>query len=471
MKRLKGQSIREVMGQVDVLTDRIVQKCKDPKEKEYKKNRIMIEALISFVSEENAKDLKIALKSSSLSGEDIDLPELIDSIEMAERLNEGTKPTKDLDYSDEGKADEIDINNMSYGTSNNQEKNKQMNVNKQMGQIVKQSNEISLKDTHSYNKAREKREKRDKSNDSFRGYSYRNRSTEGPRERLRSQSFDRKRSYENNGWRNNNRDRNSQTRDRQTEQSRDGYSQSRGRDRERNQSKDRYYTNYFSSSPGYRGDNARSQERYHQSNNWDRNQDRNNYNQSSNKYREQSKDRYHQYRDRGRDDSRDGYNQYRNRGFPSREQSRERNNLSRNNSYPSHEQSKEIYNQLRSRNYPSREQSKERNNSSRDRDYPRRNQSKERYNQPEDKYSSSVNSSFPGNRVDYRGGRDSYTKHNTPNYRNEDRREKSKDRQQPPWGLDIKRRERSKDRENDEKKETHFVPIENAKLKKEDQSL
>ena len=84
----------------------------------------MILALISFVSEENAKDLKIALKSSSLSGEDIDLPELIDSIEMAERLNEGTKPTKDLDYSDEGKADEIDINNMSYGTSNNQEKNK-----------------------------------------------------------------------------------------------------------------------------------------------------------------------------------------------------------------------------------------------------------------------------------------------------------------------------------------------------------
>ena len=49
MKRLKGQSIIEVMGQVDVLTDRIVQKCKDPKEKEYKKKRIMIEALIQRI--------------------------------------------------------------------------------------------------------------------------------------------------------------------------------------------------------------------------------------------------------------------------------------------------------------------------------------------------------------------------------------------------------------------------------------
>ncbi len=33
LKRMKGQSIREVMSQADILTDRILQKCRDPQEK------------------------------------------------------------------------------------------------------------------------------------------------------------------------------------------------------------------------------------------------------------------------------------------------------------------------------------------------------------------------------------------------------------------------------------------------------
>ena len=76
LKRLKGQSIRDVMGQADILTDRILQKCQDPQEKAFRKHQIMLDALKSFSSEENAKELVQALKGASLSGERANISEL-----------------------------------------------------------------------------------------------------------------------------------------------------------------------------------------------------------------------------------------------------------------------------------------------------------------------------------------------------------------------------------------------------------
>ena len=68
-----------------------------------------MDALKSFCSEENAKELIQALKGSSLSGERADIGELIDTIEIAERVNENSKPTKDMIFMNEKTAENCEI--------------------------------------------------------------------------------------------------------------------------------------------------------------------------------------------------------------------------------------------------------------------------------------------------------------------------------------------------------------------------
>ena len=119
LTRVKGQSIRDVMTQADILADRILQKCKDPQEKAFRKHQILLDALKSFCSEENAKELIQALKGSSLSGERADISELIDTIEIAEKVNENSKPMKDMVYMNDRTADKCEIFTM------NTEKGKQ----------------------------------------------------------------------------------------------------------------------------------------------------------------------------------------------------------------------------------------------------------------------------------------------------------------------------------------------------------
>ena len=118
LTRVRGQSIRDVMTQADILADRILHKCKDPQEKAFRKHQIMLDALKSFCSEENAKELIQALKGSSLSGERADIAELIDTIEIAEKVNEHSKPTRDMVFMSDKTAEKCEIFTVNTGKTN-----------------------------------------------------------------------------------------------------------------------------------------------------------------------------------------------------------------------------------------------------------------------------------------------------------------------------------------------------------------
>ena len=109
LTRTKGQPLREVMCQADILADRVLQKCKDPQEKTFRKHQIMLDALKSFSSEENARELMQALRGSSLSGERPDIEELIDTVETAERINENSKPDKDRTFLNDKTVERCEI--------------------------------------------------------------------------------------------------------------------------------------------------------------------------------------------------------------------------------------------------------------------------------------------------------------------------------------------------------------------------
>ena len=109
LTRKRGQSIREVMCQADSLTDRILVRCKTPEERAFRKYQLMLDALKSFSSEENAKELVMALKGSALTGERPEMHELIDTVELAERINESSRPTKDQTFMNEGTVETCEI--------------------------------------------------------------------------------------------------------------------------------------------------------------------------------------------------------------------------------------------------------------------------------------------------------------------------------------------------------------------------
>ncbi len=80
----------------------------------------MLDALKYFSGEENAKELVQALKAASLSGEKSDIAELIDTVDLAERVNENSKPTKDLTFLNEGIAEACEINAVYSEDASNQ---------------------------------------------------------------------------------------------------------------------------------------------------------------------------------------------------------------------------------------------------------------------------------------------------------------------------------------------------------------
>ena len=69
----------------------------------------MLDALKSFSSEENARELMQALRGSSLSGERPDIEELIDTVETAERINENSKPDKDRTFLNDKTVERCEI--------------------------------------------------------------------------------------------------------------------------------------------------------------------------------------------------------------------------------------------------------------------------------------------------------------------------------------------------------------------------
>ena len=205
LMRKQGQPIREVMGQVDILADRILHKCKDPQEKEYRKSQIMLDALKSFSSEENAKELMQALRGQSLSGERPDIAELIDTVELAEKLKEGTRPNRDLMFMKEGVGEECSIftaqvspnDKQSTGKTARSESKDRENQQK-MENVIKRAEELHMTgNRYTRSKERDQPNNRQRSNerrnDRSPSWNRQDRRTNGPRERLRSQSFDRSR--------------------------------------------------------------------------------------------------------------------------------------------------------------------------------------------------------------------------------------------------------------------------------------
>lgn len=98
LKRAKDQSLLEVMSQVDALADKMLERCKDAKERDYRKYTIMLDAVKAFTSEKNALELSKYLREASLKGERPKITTIVDMVDQAERIDESTKPNKEMSY-------------------------------------------------------------------------------------------------------------------------------------------------------------------------------------------------------------------------------------------------------------------------------------------------------------------------------------------------------------------------------------
>ena len=98
LKRGKDQSLLEVMSQVDALADKMLERCKDAKEKDYRKYTIMLDATKAFTSEKNAVELSKFLREASLKGERPKITTIVEMVDQAERIDESTKPNKEMCY-------------------------------------------------------------------------------------------------------------------------------------------------------------------------------------------------------------------------------------------------------------------------------------------------------------------------------------------------------------------------------------
>ena len=320
LTRVKGQSIRDVMTQADILADRILQNCRDPQEKAFRKHQIMLDALKSFCSEENAKELVQALKGSSLSGERADIAELIDTIEIAEKVNESSKPTRDMVFMNDKTAEKCEIFTLNTGKGNTAS-----DGTRALEDTIQKTKELSLR-------GREER-KRQNSHERYkidnRQVSNRGRSREhrrGESTNQRSQSRDSRMNHRNDrDW-----SKNRNPRDRDGYRNRDNRSD---RNFSRENSRERGYSKERDTSRNWRRDDRRDSsgwnngatnsrtENFRRTNNTDRDRRRDN----SNSRWEQSKSSNH----RGSDDSR---NSQRNRD-DSRNNQRHRDD-SRNSQRP-----------------------------------------------------------------------------------------------------------------------------------------
>ena len=227
LTRTKGQPLREVMCQADVLADRILQKCRDPQEKAFRKHQIMLDALKSFSSEENAKELMQALRGSSLSGERPDIEELIDTVETAERINENSKPDRDRTFLNENTGEKCELFAVSAAEQQ-----------KELEDAIRKTKEMSMRGreerrpTQETNKGFRNRSNERGQNDRRTNNEWGNQRYSNPRDRLRSTER--------------NRSRDDQRRDSSQQ---GGYQRTRGYSRERensstNRSKSRERENF-----------------------------------------------------------------------------------------------------------------------------------------------------------------------------------------------------------------------------------
>ena len=197
LTRTKGQPIREVMCQADVLADRILHKCKDPQEKAYRKHQIMMDALKSFSSDENAKGLMQALRGSALSGERPNIEDLIDTVEMAERVNENSKPDQDKTFMNEKTAEKCEVFTVNTeGASNHNTRPRSQETSSSLERAIQQTKEMSIRGREERKNPREQNKEYGLFKSRERSYDRNNQSRErrtqndrqsrisGPRERL-----------------------------------------------------------------------------------------------------------------------------------------------------------------------------------------------------------------------------------------------------------------------------------------------
>ena len=326
LTRVRGQSIRDVMSQADILADRILQKCKDPQEKAFRKHQILLDALKSFCSEENAKELIQALKGSSLSGERADIEELIDTIEIAERVNENSKPTRDMIFMNDKTAEKCEL----FTLNTEIDKTRSSDGARALEDTIQRTKELSMKGREErkrqtsqerYKKDQNQRgrsdrgrsrefedrrgestKQRSQSRESTNRGAYRNdrdwsRNRSNPRERLReSQPYEK-------SWNDRNRDnRRERTLSRERRNSRErGYSRERENNRNWNRDDRRDSNNWNNGATNFRTESYKRSSNQ----NTDRNRERDNsYNRDqprSNNYRGREESRNSQ---RNRDESR-----------------------------------------------------------------------------------------------------------------------------------------------------------------------
>ena len=246
LTRKRGQPIREVMCQADVLADRILYKCKDQQEKAYRKHQIMMDALKSFSSEENAKELMQALRGTSLSGERPDIEDLIDTVEMAERVNESSKPDKDKTFMNEKTAEKCEVFTVtpegatSYNSSSRQSDS--------LERAIQKTKEMSIRGREERRHPREQNKEHGLFRSRERSYDRNNHS--------RERRYQNERQPRINGP----RERLQRTPDRYPSRDRDtrNNSQSRNYNRERNYSEERRGRNYGDRTRTYEKDSNRT---------------------------------------------------------------------------------------------------------------------------------------------------------------------------------------------------------------------
>ena len=224
LTRTKGQPIREVMCQADVLADRILHKCKDPQEKAYRKHQIMMDALKSFSSDENARELMQALRGSALSGERPDIEDLIDTVELAERVNESSRPDKEKTFMNEKTAEKCEVFTINTeGVSNNNTRPRPQETSSSLERAIQQTKEMSIRGREQRRNPREQRTPDTGPN----RYPSRDRYT---RDNSQARSYNRERNYSDERKGRNYEENRNRTYDRDS--NRQNYNSFRSKDRE-----------------------------------------------------------------------------------------------------------------------------------------------------------------------------------------------------------------------------------------------
>ena len=370
LKREKDQPIRDIMCQADTITDRILSKVKDPTEKSYRKYTLMLEALKSFSSEENAKDLNQALRTASLRGERPEMPELIDSVEQAERVNENTKPKNTLYFSRQDTKDRCDIFTATIETQNVYNKPKQEHRDKsgdnsyntgnrrtdsanrnQIERLAQQTSSLNLRGRESERKTQDNR--REDSN-----------SRRNEFQQQRQRSFSRDRTYTPRMTR------------------RDNYNQTRNKDNYRNDRRtdeSRIKSRENSNDRSYREQSRERNQENNRRDGTDRRDDRRNYRRDEEdrrgnirnpmEYKDTRRDRYNQDKSDMVNYVRDRYNQDRNKrdgeNYYNRDKSQNRENSFKR--YTDRSQSRDRYRDNSRRRERDGSWNRRRNGQSRDR--------------------------------------------------------------------------------------------------------